>query len=151
MIDISKIDKNVLDKLYSAGWKDSRTCDTADECIRQLTYDKGYYVFEYAYEIIKSFEGISFSFSKCEIEQLGIVSYFGDIEFSVKGYGVDTVMSAEDYQDKYPEAVVPFGAVNGQVILFVGESKTIYADTGNEYEILGIGIEDFLNKCVKYK
>lgn len=151
MLDVSRIDKNVLSKLYSAGWSETRTCGTLDECVRQLIADKGYDVFDYAYEIIKSFEGISISFSKTEIEQLEIVSYYGDIEFSARDFGIDTVMEAEVYQHKYSEPVVPIGAINGQVILLVGESKIIYADIGSKCEIVGNDIEDFLNKCVKVK
>ena len=92
------------------------------------------------------FKGYLFSVSLIKYK---LTAYYGEIEFSLSEYGVD-LFYPNDLKTRYSENVIPFGAINGQIILLVGESQKIYADMGNSgYEIVGENIEDFLNKCAQ--
>lgn len=139
----------MLDKLYSVGWTESRHTDKPIKYIDQMIRD-GYMFFDYAYEIINNLEGIAFKFSNDERIKYGIKHYYGDIEFSVEHYGYGLLFSPDSLKKEYSENVVPFGAIFGQVILMVGESKKIYADIGTQgHDIVGTDIEDFLNRCAQ--
>lgn len=149
MINIQKINKIMLDKLYSVGWTENRHTDKPLKYIDQMICD-GYMFFDYAYEIINNVDGIAFKFSNDECITYGIKHYYGDIEFSVENYGYELLLSPESLKKEYSENVIPFGAILGQTILMVGESKKIYADIGKQgYEIVGTDIEDFLNRCAQ--
>ncbi|MCM1330146.1 MAG: SUKH-3 domain-containing protein [Ruminococcus sp.] len=147
MINIQKINKIMLDKLYSVGWTENRHTDKPLKYIDQMIRD-GYTFFDYAYEIINNLEGIAFKFSNDERIKYGIKHYYGDIEFSVEHYGYGLLFNPKSLKTEYLENVIPLGAICGQVILMVGESKKIYADIGIQgHDVVGTDIEDFLNRC----
>lgn len=149
MINIQRINKIMLNKLYYAGWTENRYTDKPLKFTDQMIRD-GYVFFDYAYEIINNLDGIAFKFSNDERIKYGIKHCYGDIEFSVKNYGHGLLLSPENLKAEYLENVIPFGAILGQVILMIGESKKIYADIGMQgHDIVGTDIEDFLNRCAQ--
>ncbi len=149
LINIQRINKIMLGKLYSVGWTENRRTDKPLKYIDNMIRD-GYIFFDYAYEIINNLEGIAFKFSIDERVKYSIKHCYGDIEFSVEHYGYGLLLSPEDLKTEYSENVIPFGAISGQTILMVGESKKIYADIGIQgHNIVGTDIEDFLNRCAQ--
>lgn len=149
LLNIQKINICMLNKLYSVGWNVNRHIDSVFKYINQMIRYEGYVFFEYAYAIITNLDGITLGFTKEELARYKLTSYYGEIEFSISNYGVD-IFEPIDLKTRFFENVVPFGAINGQIILLVGESQRIYADVGNAgYKIVGENIEDFLNRCVQ--
>ena len=149
MLDIQKISSLVLNKLYSVGWAANRHTDSAQRFIDEMIQREGYAFFGYAYEVITALDGISFGFAKEELTEYSLTACYGEIEFSVSEYGIG-IFDPTKLRAEYSENVVPFGAINGQIILLVGESQRIYADMGKAgHETVGENIEDFLNRCVR--
>ncbi len=142
MININRLEKKVLETLETAGWNKNR-CINIDNQM-QVLKDEGYGLFEYASEIIKSFDGIYISPERGK----GIKSYIGDVEFDVVGSGSGEYDRLELIEKMSNESMFPLGMVFGQWFLYVGKSHRIYMSDANKLYLLGENIEDFLNNII---
>lgn len=142
MINIEKLEKKVIETLELVGWNKSR-CINIDNQIKILE-EEGYMSFEYANQIIKSFDGIYISPER----GYGVKSYIGDVEFDVLGSGSGEYDRLELIEELAKESIFPLGMVFGQWFLYVGKSNKIYMSDGNKLYLLGENIEEFLNNII---
>lgn len=142
MINIEKLEKKVLEKLETSGWNKNR-CVNIDKQM-EILKKEGYVPFDYANEIIKSFDGIYISPER----EYGVKSYIGDVEFDVLGSGSGEYDRLELIEEESKEPMFPLGMVFGQWFLYVGRSHKIYMSDVNKLYLLGENIEEFLNNII---
>ena len=142
MINIEKLEKKVLETLEASGWNKNR-CVKIDKQM-EILRKEGYVPFDYANEIIKSFDGIYISPER----EYGVKSYIGDVEFDVLGSGSGEYDRLELIEEESKEPMFPLGMVFGQWFLYVGRSHKIYMSDVNKLYLLGENIEEFLNNII---
>lgn len=142
MINTEKLEKKVIEKLESVGWNKSRCINIENKI--EILVQEGYEPFEYANEIIKSFDGLYISPERGH----GVKSYIGDIEFDVLGSGSGEYDRLELIEELSKESMFPLGMVFGQWFLYVGISCKIYMGDGDKLYLLGENIEEFLNSII---
>ena len=142
MINIEKIEEKVIKTLESVGWN-KRRCVNIENQIKILE-EEGYIPFEYANQVIKSFDGLYISPERGD----RVKSYIGDVEFDVLGSGSGEYDRLELVEELCKESIFPLGMVFGQWFLYVGKSHKIYMSDGNKLYLLGENIEEFLNNII---
>lgn len=142
MINIEKLEKKVIEKLESIGWNKTRCVNVESQM--KILIEEGYVPFEYANEIIKSFDGLYISPER----ENRVKSYIGDVEFDVLGSGSGEYDRLELVEELSKELMFPLGMVFGQWFLYVGRSHRIYMGDGNKLYLLGENIEEFLNNII---
>ena len=143
MININKLENKAVKSLELAGWNNKRCLDIGNQI--KILEEEGYIPFEYANEIIKSFDGLYISAEK----EYGVKSYIGDIEFDVLGSGSGEYDRLELIEELAKESLFPLGMVFGQWFLYVGISHNIYMSDGSKLYLLGRDIEEFLNNVIE--